>query len=96
MGAIAEKLADQVFITTDNPRGEDPQAIIQEILSGIKDRKKISVESDRRKAIERAIEQMEGDDLLLIAGKGHENYQIFSHQTIHFDDRIIAKEYCQY
>ncbi len=93
MGATAEQLADAVFITSDNPRGEDPATIIQEILAGIQDKEKVFVEIDRKKAIELAISQMQKDDILLIAGKGHENYQVFSHHTIHFDDRIIAKEY---
>ncbi len=93
MGAVAEALSDVVFITSDNPRGETPETIIQEILSGIKDTRKVCVEVDRRKAIEKAASQLKKDDILLIAGKGHENYQIFSHHTIHFDDRIVAKEY---
>lgn len=93
MGAAAAQLADVIFLTSDNPRGEDPDAIIQEILAGIQNQEKVFVEVDRKKAIERAISQMQKDDILLIAGKGHENYQIFSHHTIHFDDRIIAKGY---
>ncbi len=95
MGAVVEKLADLVFITSDNPRGEPAETIIEEILSGIQDTKKVCVEIDRRKAIEKAVGLLKADDVLLIAGKGHENYQIFSHHTIHFDDRIIAKEYCR-
>lgn len=95
MGAAVESLADKIFVTSDNPRGEDPNVIISEILLGFKDPGKALVEVDRRTAIERAISEMEAGDVLLIAGKGHENYQIFSHRTIHFDDRIVAKEYCQ-
>jgi UDP-N-acetylmuramoyl-L-alanyl-D-glutamate--2,6-diaminopimelate ligase len=95
MGAVAEHLADSLYVTSDNPRQEDPHAIIEEILSGLQEPKKVYVEADRKKAIQKAIEGMEKDDVLLIAGKGHETYQIFSHQTIHFDDRIVAKEYCQ-
>ena len=95
MGSTAEQLADAVFITSDNPRGEDPGTILQEILSGVQNKEKVFVEIDRRKAIEQAISQMQKDDILLIAGKGHENYQVFSHHTIHFDDRIIAKGYGQ-
>ncbi|MBX9923931.1 MAG: UDP-N-acetylmuramoyl-L-alanyl-D-glutamate--2,6-diaminopimelate ligase [Rhabdochlamydiaceae bacterium] len=95
MGAVAEKLSDALWITSDNPRGESPESIIQDILAGIQDVKKVCIEVDRRKAIEKAISQMKSDDVLLIAGKGHENYQVFSHHTIHFDDRIIAKEYCR-
>ena len=94
MGFIAEKYADLVFVTSDNPRGELAESIIEEILSGIENRGKISVEVDRRKAIEKAVHSLQADDVLLIAGKGHENYQIFSHHTIHFDDRIVAQECC--
>ncbi len=95
MGAVVEKLADLVFVTSDNPRGEPAEDIVEEILLGIQDKKKICVEVDRRRAIEKAVSQMKVDDVLLIAGKGHEDYQIFSNHTIHFDDRIVAKEYCR-
>jgi UDP-N-acetylmuramoyl-L-alanyl-D-glutamate--2,6-diaminopimelate ligase len=95
MGAVVEKLADVLFVTSDNPRGESPESIVEDILMGIQDKKKVCVEVDRRHAIEKAISQMKKDDVLLIAGKGHEDYQIFSNHTIHFDDRIVAKEYCR-
>lgn len=95
MGAVVEQLADRVFITSDNPRSEDPQEIIAEILRGIKDIGKVHVEVDRREAIAQAIQGLSSDDILLIAGKGHENKQIFRDYAIHFDDRIVAKEYCQ-
>lgn len=95
MGAVAEKLCDSVFLTSDNPRGEPPEQIIQEILLGIQNKDRIQVEIDRKKAIALAIGQLSEEDALLIAGKGHENYQIFSGHTIHFDDRIMAKAYCQ-
>ncbi len=95
MGHVAEEHADLVFVTSDNPRGERPEEIIREILLGIQDQKHIVVEVDRKKAIQKAVEILGKDDILLIAGKGHENYQIFSHHTIHFDDRIVAKEYCR-
>jgi UDP-N-acetylmuramoyl-L-alanyl-D-glutamate--2,6-diaminopimelate ligase len=96
MGAIVEQLSDALWVTSDNPRGETAESIIEDVLGGIQDVKKVCVEVDRRKAIEKAIVQMQSDDVLLIAGKGHENYQVFSHHTIHFDDRIVAKEYCRY
>jgi UDP-N-acetylmuramoyl-L-alanyl-D-glutamate--2,6-diaminopimelate ligase len=93
MGRAAEIFADRVFVTSDNPRGEKPEEIIKEILSGMQSKKNVQVEVDRRKAIFSAICELNADDVLLIAGKGHENYQIFSDRTIHFDDRIVAKEY---
>jgi UDP-N-acetylmuramoyl-L-alanyl-D-glutamate--2,6-diaminopimelate ligase len=96
MGAVVEQLADALWVTSDNPRGEAPESIVQDVLEGIQDVTKVCVEVDRRRAIEKAIGQMTPDDVLLIAGKGHENYQVFSHHTIHFDDRIVAKEYCRY
>ena len=95
MGAVAEKLCDGVILTSDNPRSEAPEQIIKEILSGIEHKDRIQIQTDRKKAIGLAIGQLSDQDALLIAGKGHENYQIFSGHTIHFDDRIVAKGYCQ-
>ena len=95
MGLVAEALADEVIVTSDNPRGEVPELIIEEILSEIKDSKKVTVEVDRRLAIASAIKRLKLGDVLLIAGKGHENYQVFGQNTIHFDDRIVAKEYAK-
>jgi UDP-N-acetylmuramoyl-L-alanyl-D-glutamate--2,6-diaminopimelate ligase len=94
MGAIAARLADTVFVTSDNPRSEDPNAIIEEILVGMRGQPTASrvVEPDRRAAIEAAIRAAEPSDLVLIAGKGHEDYQIFADRTIHFDDREVARE----
>lgn len=94
MGEIAERLSDEVVITSDNPRLEDPLAIIQQILKGIKTPAKVLVEPDRRLAIEKAVRRMGKEDILLIAGKGHETYQIFSHGKVDFDDRIVAQQCC--
>lgn len=91
MGEIASRLADWTIITSDNPRGEDPSAICAEIIAGIQS-SNWSVEIDRRSAIEKAIRMATSQDLILIAGKGHETYQIFSHQSIPFDDRKVAQE----
>ena len=92
MGEIAEKLSDYVFITSDNPRTENPQKIIDNILSGITNKNKISIYIDRYKAIEKAINCADKDDIILIAGKGHENYQILKDKTIYFDDKKIAEK----
>ncbi|MES2200031.1 MAG: UDP-N-acetylmuramoyl-L-alanyl-D-glutamate--2,6-diaminopimelate ligase [Chlamydiota bacterium] len=95
MGAVAEKFSDKLVITSDNPRSEPPELVIQEILAGVQNKEKVMVEPDRKKAIGLAIFELDVHDVLLIAGKGHENYQIFAHYAIHFDDRIVAKEYCR-
>ena len=92
MGKIAYDLADLVFITNDNPRGESPEKIIGAILQGIPGKEKVTIEMDRKKAIEKAISRLEAEDTLLIAGKGHESRQVFGEYTAHFDDRIVAKE----
>jgi UDP-N-acetylmuramoyl-L-alanyl-D-glutamate--2,6-diaminopimelate ligase len=96
MGRIAAEMADIAVVTSDNPRSEDPAAIIREIMSGIEAaaerRAQILVEPDRRAAIAEAIHLARPGDLVLIAGKGHENYQIFADRTIHFDDREVARE----
>lgn len=94
MGAVAEALSDLVIITSDNPRQEDPTEIIRQILSGLKDPAKAQVIVDREEAIQRAVKIAHSDDIVLIAGKGHENYQVFSDQTIQFDDRIAARQAC--
>ncbi|MCR4881429.1 MAG: UDP-N-acetylmuramoyl-L-alanyl-D-glutamate--2,6-diaminopimelate ligase [bacterium] len=89
MGAIAEKLSDIAIVTSDNPRSEDPQQIITDILSGIKSLSpdKIMVEADRHLAIKLASQISKPSDIVVIAGKGHEDYQILRDKTIHFDDR---------
>ncbi len=95
MGALAAKLADFTIITSDNPRSEDPGEIIKEIEMGFINANSDAgylMEADRTKAIKRAIVMAETGDLVLIAGKGHETYQIFADRTIHFDDREVAGE----
>ncbi len=87
MGAIAEELSDRVIVTSDNPRSEDPQQIITDILAGFKTVNDVIVEADRGKAIALIKEIAHKDDVVVLAGKGHENYQILNDRTIHFDDR---------
>ena len=91
MGGIAAQLADKVIITSDNPRGENPLAILNEIAGGCLQRDKVTLEVDRGKAIAEAIRGAKTDDLILIAGKGHETSQIFADRTVPFDDRLVAK-----
>ncbi len=92
MAAVAERLAHFSIVTSDNPRRESPQAIIEDVLAGFTDPKVFRVEEDRRSAIAAGIEMMEADDILLIAGKGHENYQEVGQSVIPFDDREVAYE----
>ncbi len=92
MAQAAERFSDQVVITSDNPRGEDPAAIAKEILEGFLAPEKTVVELDRKLAIEKAIGMAKMEDIVLIAGKGHEKVQIFAHQTVPFDDVSVAKE----
>jgi len=91
MGAIGEAIADEVIITSDNPRSEDPQQIIANILAGIKRTASVKVEADRARAIKLAISKAGSRDVLVVAGKGHENYQILADRTIPFDDRTEVR-----
>lgn len=97
MGGIAQKLSQKVIVTSDNPRTEEPQAIIKDILKGIKTSKKktdlLQVEVLREIAIEKAISQMKKDDVLIICGKGHEDYQIIGTEKKHFSDVEEVQKY---
>jgi UDP-N-acetylmuramoyl-L-alanyl-D-glutamate--2,6-diaminopimelate ligase len=95
MAQVAEQLADFIIVTSDNPRTEKPQDIIDGIVAGFENpaSQKITVETDRRKAIELAIKTAGKDDIVLIAGKGHEDYQIIDTQKFAFNDKLIAQQY---
>jgi UDP-N-acetylmuramoyl-L-alanyl-D-glutamate--2,6-diaminopimelate ligase len=90
MGAIAERLADRVIVTDDNPRTEDGDKIVADILKGIAQPDKVTVERDRAAAIARAIAESDAGDVVLIAGKGHEDYQIVGAERRSFSDREQA------
>jgi UDP-N-acetylmuramoyl-L-alanyl-D-glutamate--2,6-diaminopimelate ligase len=94
MGAIAARDSDLTVITSDNPRSEDPGKIIEEILSGFVAvrRENYWVEPDRYRAIALALGLASRDDLVLIAGKGHETYQIIGDKVLPFDDREVVRE----
>ena len=92
MGRVAGQLSDIVIVTTDNPRSEDPQSIISGIILGFST-DNYQVVADREKAIATAIAMAGAGDIVLIAGKGHEDYQIFKDKTIAFDERAIVKKY---
>ncbi|MBM7095869.1 UDP-N-acetylmuramoyl-L-alanyl-D-glutamate--2,6-diaminopimelate ligase [Bacillus sp. H-16] len=91
MARVAEKLSDMVFLTSDNPRSEAPEQILEDMKAGMKN-DRYSVIVDRKEAIERAVREAGSRDVILIAGKGHETYQIIAGQTFDFDDRIVAKQ----
>ena len=91
MGAAAARLADQVILTSDNPRSEDPAAILREIEAGVRGASNVRTIADRALAIAAAIDVAAAGDALLIAGKGHETYQIIGARTLPFDDREVAR-----
>jgi UDP-N-acetylmuramoyl-L-alanyl-D-glutamate--2,6-diaminopimelate ligase len=93
MGQVASELSDMVIVTSDNPRSEDPLQIVNDIMVGVRraDARTV-VEVDRAAAIHKAIKEAGAGDVVLVAGKGHETYQIFRDRTIHFDDREVARE----
>ena len=91
MGAIAERLADRMIITDDNPRGENGDAIVADIVRGLAHPERARIERDRAAAIELALQESVAGDAVLIAGKGHEDYQIVGAERRHFSDREVAQ-----
>jgi UDP-N-acetylmuramoyl-L-alanyl-D-glutamate--2,6-diaminopimelate ligase len=89
MGRIAARLADRAILTSDNPRSEDPLAIVAEVLAGAPE---LEVEPDRRAAIELALSGARDGDVVVIAGKGHERGQEIAGEVHPFDDRVVARE----
>jgi UDP-N-acetylmuramoyl-L-alanyl-D-glutamate--2,6-diaminopimelate ligase len=92
MGAIAKKYAKKIIVTSDNPRFEDPEKIIEAIIKGMKDLEGVETILNRREAIKRAIEIREKDEVILILGKGDESYQIIYDKKFPFDDREVVRE----
>jgi UDP-N-acetylmuramoyl-L-alanyl-D-glutamate--2,6-diaminopimelate ligase len=96
MGKIAAKYSDSVFVTSDNPRTEDPLLILKDIEAGLAEdgvsQERYEMVPDRREAIRKAIEMASPGDVVLIAGKGHETYQLIGGVVHDFDDRVVAKE----
>jgi UDP-N-acetylmuramoyl-L-alanyl-D-glutamate--2,6-diaminopimelate ligase len=93
MGEIAERLSNTVIVTSDNPRTEDPQKIINDILDGIREREKIIVQADRAEAIKEGLMIAKRGDIILVAGKGHEDYQVVGTTKNHFSDREEILKY---
>jgi UDP-N-acetylmuramoyl-L-alanyl-D-glutamate--2,6-diaminopimelate ligase len=91
MGKIGTELSDLAVITSDNPRTEDPMSIIKEIITGV-EKNNYTVVENRREAIKKAMEMAKKDDVIVVAGKGHEDYQVLKDKTIHFDEREIIAE----
>jgi UDP-N-acetylmuramoyl-L-alanyl-D-glutamate--2,6-diaminopimelate ligase len=89
MGAAAAKYADKIILTSDNPRSEPPLEIIAQIAAGIPPGFAVEAICDRQKALQKAVEIAQADDIVLVAGKGHENYQETAGVRIHFDDREV-------
>ncbi|MBW1650351.1 MAG: UDP-N-acetylmuramoyl-L-alanyl-D-glutamate--2,6-diaminopimelate ligase [Deltaproteobacteria bacterium] len=93
MGKIAGKLSDLCIITSDNPRSEDPNKIIEQIIKGVKtETDNFIIEPDRKKGIKAGIKALSNEDILIIAGKGHETYQIIKNKKLNFDDRKTVKQ----
>ena len=92
MGRVAASLAKKVYVTSDNPRSEDPQLIANDILAGIEDKSIVSVELNRKKAIEMALNDQEDEEVVVILGKGDEATQIIYDKELPFDDRAVVRE----
>jgi len=92
MASVVEKYADKIWVTDDNPRTEESAQIIEDIKAGFKTLEKVKVQADRYKSIYEAIEDMNTEDVLLVAGKGHEDYQIYGNEKKYFCDRSVVKE----
>ena len=92
MGRVASNLAKKIYITSDNPRGEDPDEIIKDILEGIEDKTNVYTEVNRKKAIENALRDQNKDEVVVVLGKGDEAYQIIYDQKLPFDDREVIRD----
>lgn len=93
MGQIASQWADQIILTSDNPRTESPEAILAQIAAGITSTQNMRIIVDRKEAIHQVLDLANKQDIVLIAGKGHESYQQIGHQRYHFSDQEVVKEY---
>ncbi len=94
MGKMAEKYSDVIIVTSDNPRSEDMQAIIDDIMVGIEKKDNVYTNTDRKEAIKMALDMAEENDIILLLGKGHETVQKFKDYNIEFDERKIVREIC--
>lgn len=92
MGEIASRYCNTLVVTSDNPRSENPESIIDDIVGGISGAVQLSRYADRRVAIAQALQVAQTGDVVVIAGKGHETYQIIGDDVFPFDDRLVAAE----
>ena len=92
MGEAVARYADVAVLTSDNPRFEEPEAILRDVLPGLKEAREVLVEVDRHAATARALDMLGKDDALLIAGKGHEDYQIIQGVKHHYSDQEVVRE----
>ena len=93
MGGMASRMADLAIFTSDNPRTEDPEQILKEMEAGVEESKRYLKIADRHEAIKTAVMLAEPRDIILLAGKGHEDYQIIGTEKHHFNDKEVVKEY---
>lgn len=92
MAGIGERLADHIILTDDNPRSESPQQIVQDMLAGMANPDSAIVQHSRFDALKHALENSQSDDIILLAGKGHEDYQVMANETVHYSDRESAQQ----
>ncbi|WP_022852008.1 UDP-N-acetylmuramoyl-L-alanyl-D-glutamate--2,6-diaminopimelate ligase [Limisalsivibrio acetivorans] len=95
MAKAAEEFSDEVVVTNDNPRTENPQQVIEDILEGFEDAERVIICPERREAIRSTLDRAEEGDIILIAGKGHEDYMVIGKERIHFDDREEVRKYLE-
>ncbi|WP_286843327.1 glutamate ligase domain-containing protein, partial [Idiomarina sp. UBA4206] len=95
MGKVAADYADVVVVTDDNPRTEPAQQIIEDILTGIADKERVKVWPGRREAVIKAMQEAAQDDVVLLAGKGHEDYQVIGTQRVDYNERAVVSEWLQ-
>ncbi|MDX1294724.1 MAG: UDP-N-acetylmuramoyl-L-alanyl-D-glutamate--2,6-diaminopimelate ligase [Sulfurimonadaceae bacterium] len=93
MGKVAANYAKKIYITSDNPRHEDPDAIIADIVKGVEGHENVQIDPNRKNAIRKALEEREGDEVVLVLGKGDETYQQIYDEKLPFDDREVVREY---
>ena len=92
MASIGECLADHVILSDDNPRSESPQLIVEDMLAGMNQPECANVQHSRFEALKFALEQSDSQDIILLAGKGHEDYQVLANETVHYSDRESAQQ----
>jgi UDP-N-acetylmuramoyl-L-alanyl-D-glutamate--2,6-diaminopimelate ligase len=91
MGRVANRYAKKIYLTNDNPRSEEPLKILEEIDNGITDKRKVTILPDRKDAIEVALDELQDGEILLILGKGDEEYQEIGSEKVPFDDRVVTR-----